>query len=142
MRMQYAIKLEDLGDEYMATCRDVPEFATVGDDVETTLFYAIEAMELTLSGYVDDRRPIPLPSKAKRGEYLVALPVLTVAKLGLFTAMLDNGVSKAKLARLLGVYGPQVDRLLDVTHGSKIEAIEHALSLLGRRMVLDVRLAA
>lgn len=140
--MQYAIKLEDLDGEYMATCRDVPEFATVGDDVETALFYAVEAMELTLSGYVDGRRPIPVPSKSKRGEYLVALPVLTVAKLALFTAMLDAGVSKARLARLLGVHVPQVDRLLDVTRGSKIEAIEHALLLLGRRMVLDVRLAA
>ncbi len=140
--MLYAIKLEDVGGEFMATCRDVPEFATVGNDVEEVLLNAVEAMEVALSGYVDDRRPIPAPSKAKRGEHLVALPVLTVAKLGLYSAMLEQGVSKARLARMLGVHGPQADRLLDVTHGSKIEAIEHALSLLGRRMVLDVLEAA
>lgn len=140
--MLYAIKLEDMGGEFMATCRDVPEFATVGSDVEEVLLNAVEAMEVALSGYVDDRRPIPAPSKAKRGEHLVALHVLTVAKLGLYSAMLEQGVSKARLARMLGVHGPQVDRLLDVTHGSKIEAIEHALSLLGRRMVLDVLEAA
>jgi antitoxin HicB len=140
--MQYAIKLEDLGGEFMATCRDVPEFATVADDVEGALLASVEAMQVALSGYVDDRRAIPEPSKAKRGEYLVPLPVLTVAKLGLFSAMLAQGVNKAKLARDLGVHSPQVDRLLDLTHGSKIEAIEHALWLLGRRMELCVLEAA
>jgi antitoxin HicB len=140
--MQYAIKLEDIGGEFMATCRDVPEFHTVADDVDGALLASVEAMQVILSGYVDDRRAIPAPSKAKRGEHLVALPVLTVAKIGLFSAMLDQGVSKAKLARLLGVHSPQVDRLLDLTHGSKIEAIEHALWLLGKRMVLDVQQAA
>jgi antitoxin HicB len=140
--MQYAIKLEDLGDEFMATCRDVPEFATVGDDVEAVLLNAVEAMEVALSGYVDDKRAIPVPTKAKRDEELVALPVLAVAKLGLYSALLEQGVSKSRLARLLGVHPPSVDRLLDLTHGSKIETIEHALSLLGRRMVLEVRQAA
>lgn len=140
--MQFAIKLEDLGGEFMATCRDVPEFATVADDAEGALFASVEAMQVTLSGYVDDRRPIPVPSKAKRGEHLVALPVLTVAKIALFSAMLEQNVGKAKMARLLGVHLPQIDRLIDLTHGSKIEAIEHALSLLGRRMVLEVQEAA
>jgi antitoxin HicB len=140
--MQYAIKLEDLGGEFMATCRDVPEFATVADDVEGALFASVDAMQVTLSGYVDDRRPIPVPTKAKRGEHLVALPVLTVAKIALFSAMLEQNAGKAKMARLLGVHLPQIDRLIDLTHGSKIEAIEHALSLLGRRIVLDVQQTA
>jgi antitoxin HicB len=83
-----------------------------------------------------------MASKARRSEYVVELPTLAVAKLGLHQAMLAQGVSKVKLAGLLGVHRPQVDRLLDVTHGSKIEAIEHALSLLGQRLVVEVHAAA
>lgn len=140
--MRYAIKVDDIGGELMATSRDVPEFATTADELDELLANSVVAMELALSGYVDDRRALPVASKARRGEHVVELPALSVAKLGLYQAMLDKGVSKAKLARDLGVHPPQVDRLLDVTHGSKIEAIEHALHLLGQRLVVEVCEAA
>jgi antitoxin HicB len=140
--MRYAITVEDIGGELMATSRDVPEFATTANELDELLANAVHAMMLALSGYVDDRRPLPEPSKARRGEHVVELPTLAVAKLGLYRAMLAQGVSKAKLARDLGVHPPQVDRLLDVTHGSKIEAIEHALGLLGQRLVVEVCEAA
>jgi antitoxin HicB len=53
--------------------------------------------------------------------------------------MVRQGVRKADLARLLGVHPPQVDRLLDLGHSSRIESVEAALSALGRH--LEVALA-
>lgn len=55
--------------------------------------------------------------------------------------MVEQGVGKAELARKLGVNLPQVDRLVDFLHNSKIESVEHALELLGRRIRVIVEAA-
>lgn len=61
------------------------------------------------------------------------------SKVFLSNEMIRQGVRKAELARRLGVHMPQVDRLLNLRHSSKIEMVETALGLLGRR--LDVSIA-
>lgn len=53
--------------------------------------------------------------------------------------MVRQGIRKADLAWALGIHPPQVGRLLDLGHASKIGSVEAALSVLGRR--LDVALA-
>ena len=45
--------------------------------------------------------------------------------------MRAEGVGKAALARRLGVALPQIDRLLDLRHASRLDAIERALAALG-----------
>ncbi|WP_309756607.1 hypothetical protein [Pseudomonas oryzihabitans] len=69
------------------------------------------------------------------------LPTLTVAKVALWNAMHEQGVGKAELARRLGVHMPQVDRLVDILHNSKIDQVEHALYLLGKRLQVTVEAA-
>ncbi|MCY1297244.1 hypothetical protein D9M70_466770 [compost metagenome] len=69
---------------------------------------------------------------------MVRLPALSAAKAALWNAMLAQGVNKAEMARRLGVNRPQVDRLVDLLHRSKIEQVEHALALLGQRIALTV----
>ncbi|KLD62861.1 type II toxin-antitoxin system HicB family antitoxin [Dyella japonica] len=139
--MNYPVAMARTDGVVMLTCRDIPEFATVGDDEPEALLNAIDGLETALMGYMQDREPIPAASAAKRGERIVRLPALTVAKLGLYEAMLDNNMRKADLARLLGVHMPQVDRILDLRHATKIDQVEHALGLLGRRIELTVQAA-
>jgi antitoxin HicB len=55
--------------------------------------------------------------------------------------MQAQGVAKAELARRLGVHRPQVDRLVDLCHGSKMEEVERALATLGWRLALAVEAA-
>ncbi|MDR6357387.1 DNA-binding transcriptional regulator LsrR (DeoR family) [Pseudomonas psychrotolerans] len=55
--------------------------------------------------------------------------------------MHEQGVGKAELARRLGVHMPQVDRLVDILHNSKIDQVEHALYLLGKRLQVTVEAA-
>ncbi|MNP60752.1 Antitoxin HicB [compost metagenome] len=69
---------------------------------------------------------------------MVRLPALSAAKAALWNAMLAQGVNKAEMARRLGVNRPQVDRLVDLLHRSKIEQVELALALLGQRIALTV----
>jgi antitoxin HicB len=42
----------------------------------------------------------------------------------------------------LGWHGPQIDRLLDLNHASRLDQIEAALAALGKRLTLDLADAA
>lgn len=136
--MFYAVKVTSTGADFMVTCRDLPEFASVGDTEEEALREALDGLETTLQMYMNDRRPIPPSSDAKRGERLVYLPALSVAKLGLYDAMIKLDLRKADLVRLLDVHGPQVDRLLSLLHKSKLDQVEDALKAVGYRILISV----
>lgn len=136
----YAIRLEAGDTPGLAVfCRDLPELNSYGDDVAHALAEAVDAIESTLSLYVDQRRTIPAASPAEVGEYVVRLPAVTVAKIYLWNAMMEQGLRKADLRSLLSVAPMQVDRLVDFLHTSKMEAVEVALAKVGKR--LEVRIA-
>ena len=52
--------------------------------------------------------------------------------------MRDQGVGRAELARRLRWHLPQVVRVLDLRHASKMEQVETALAALGLRLIVDV----
>ena len=56
--------------------------------------------------------------------------------------MIALRVRKAELASRLGVQMPRIDRLLDLSHSSKIEQIEAALRATGKQLTIEVRDAA
>jgi len=68
------------------------------------------------------------------------LPALPTAKILLLNEMLSQGVKKAEMARRLNVHMPQIDRLLDLRHSTKLEFVEQAAVQLGKR--LDIVMAA
>jgi antitoxin HicB len=123
---------------FVVTFPDVPEAITQGEDEDEALLYAIDALETALSFYVDDRKPLPLPSKAKRGQRTVCPSALECAKLGVYRAMTEQGIKKSELARRLGWHLPQVDRLFDLKHASRFDQIEAAARALGRHIEVSV----
>ncbi len=123
---------------FVVTFPDVPEAITQGEDREEALLYAVDALEAALTFYVDDRRPLPVPSKPKRGQAVVRPSVLESVKLAIYAEMLAQGVKKSELARRLGWHMPQVDRLLDLNHASRMEHLESAARSLGREIRLSV----
>jgi len=84
------------------------------------------------------RDEIPLPSPPA-GRPVAALPALTALKTALYQAMRESGTRKADLARRLSAHGPQVDRLLDLRHASRLDQIEAAFRALGKRIDFQVR---
>ena len=52
----------------------------------------------------------------------------------LYQGMRDQGIGKAELARRLGWFLPQVDRVLDVQHRSGMDMMDAALGAIGRRL--------
>jgi antitoxin HicB len=123
---------------FVVTFPDVPEAITQGEDPEEALLYAIDALESALSFYVDAHKPLPLPS-APAGRPTVRPSALECAKLGVYQAMTEQGIRKSELARRLGWHMPQVDRLFDLRHASRMDQIEAAAHALGRQV--DVRVA-
>jgi antitoxin HicB len=122
----------------LVTFHDVPEAITFGADEDEALLNAIDALETGLSFYVDERKPLPTASKPRRGQKTVCPSALECAKLGVYQAMTEQGVKKAELARRLGWHMPQVDRLFDLRHASKLDQIEAAAHVLGKQVHVQV----
>ncbi len=137
--LNYPITLtpEDDG-TLLATFPDIPEAITVGDDEQEALLNGLDALESAIEIYFEDRRPVPLPSKAAKDQSVVTLPALVAAKVLVYNEMLAKKLRKADLARQLDVHMPQIDRLFDLRHSSKIEFVEQAAKALGKR--LDISL--
>ncbi|TYB08201.1 type II toxin-antitoxin system HicB family antitoxin [Aggregatibacter actinomycetemcomitans] len=137
LRYPVEITPDDNG-TFLVTCPDIPEMASVGEDIESALLEAEEGLETALEFYFDDKRPIPMPSQPKDGQYTVPLSLLRSLKVFLLNEMFAQGVRKAEMARRLDVHMPQVDRLLDFRHPSKIDFVEKAFKKLGREINLSV----
>ncbi|EYU15373.1 hypothetical protein [Photorhabdus aegyptia] len=136
----YPIKLEydEETGSYVASCRDLPLFNSVGDSVDEALLESIDGLVTAIAIEIDKRRPIPEASVLEAGEYIVSLPILVAMKVALHNAMIETGTRKVDLARRLGQKGPQIDRLLDVEHSSKVEVVELALHQLNRKLDIAV----
>ncbi|HWG19224.1 MAG TPA: type II toxin-antitoxin system HicB family antitoxin [Terracidiphilus sp.] len=135
MRYPARLKAEEEGG-YVVTFPDIPEAITQGEDVEDALMHAADALESALDFYFEDRRPVPAPSKPKRGQYLVELPVSVAAKVLLLNEMLRQKVRPAELARRLGTTPQEVNRLTNLRHSTKIDRIDAAFRALGKRLIL------
>lgn len=136
--MDYPVTLErDDNDTILVSFTDFPEAHTFGENEAAALAHGADALATILDAYIKDRRDIPLPS-ATITRYRVTVPALIEAKVRLYEAMRAARVNKTELARRLRWHLPQVDRLLAMKHGSKLEQIEAAFGALGKRLVVAV----
>lgn len=138
----YPVVVHESPDGCWVICPDLPEMHSAGDTPEQALAEAVEGVATALEIYIDQRRAIPLASAPKPGQPVVRLPALITAKAALWNAMTAQGLRKADLARLLDCSQPQIDRLLQMGHSSKIERVEQALQALGKRLGVVVDDAA
>ena len=129
--LAYPIALEDDDGTVLVTSPDFPELTTFGEDRDEAVARAVHALEGAIAGRIHDRKDVPIPSQ---GETYAVLPTLTSVKVMLYQGMRDQGVGKAELARRLGWHLPQVDRVLDVQHRSRLDQMDAALGAIGRRL--------
>jgi antitoxin HicB len=134
MMFEYPVTLTPDDGTLLVTFADVPEAITFGDDEDEALLNAIDALETGLSFYVDARKSLPIASQPTTGQKTVRPSALECAKLGVYQAMTDQGIKKAELARRLGWHMPQVDRLFDLRHASRLDQIEAAAHVLGKQV--------
>jgi antitoxin HicB len=132
----YPVNLRKDGKFILVTFPDIPEAITQGDNRVHALQMAREALESALDFYFEDRRPIPAPSKPKRGQTVVELPPSVAAKALLLNEMLRQKVRPAELARRIGTTPQEVNRLTDIRHTTRIDRVDVALRALGKRLVV------
>jgi antitoxin HicB len=136
--MRYPVRLKAAEEGgYVVTFPDIPEAITQGEDVEDALLHAADALESALDFYFEDRRPVPAPSKPKRGQRVVELPASVSAKVLLLNEMLRQKVRPAELARRIGTTPQEVNRLTNIHHRTRIDGIDKALRALGKRLIVD-----
>ena len=136
--MDYPITLErDDNDTILVEFPDFPEAHTFGENEADALTRAPEALATAIDAYIKDRRDIPLPS-ALVAKHRVTVPALVEAKIRLYETMREARVGKSALAKRLDWHLPQVDRLLAMTHGSKLDQLESAFQAMGKRLVIGV----
>lgn len=141
--LRYLVKLsKDTNGTILVDVPAIPEAHTVGDDREEALARAVDAIETALIGYIEDRLDIPAPDAVARRQIAVSLPALTEAKIALYQGMRTSGIGKAELARRLNWHLPQVDRLLDLCHASRLDQLEQAFRAIGKRLVISLEDAA
>jgi antitoxin HicB len=130
----YPVTLTQDGKFVRVNFPDIPEALTQGKDREEALVMAKEALELAMEFYFEDRRPVPEPSKAKRGQAVIELSASLSAKVLLLNEMLHQKVRPVELARRLRTTPQEVNRLTNIRHTSRIDGIAIALKALGKTM--------
>ena len=121
---------------YIVNFPDSPNGWSQGEDRAEALTQAEDLLEEMVLGMMAHGEDVPVPSPAK-GRPTVALPALTAAKLEAYRAMCAAGLNKKQLAERLGWQPSQVTRLFDGRHASRLDQIEAALRVLGRRLVVS-----
>ena len=128
---------------YVVTFPDFGYGVTQGDTDEEALEMAQDLLMLTISDYIREGKPLPVP-KHRRGARFrpVPLSALQSAKVDLYRAFQSSGLKKAEFARRIGIPKTHIERLFSLRHRSRLDQIEAALAALGKRLHVEVRNAA
>ena len=137
--LSYPLNLEEDDGTLLVTSPDFPELTSFGEDRDEAIARGIDALEEAIAARMHRRLDVPRPSGGDYRAVFAALPSLTAVKVMLYQGMRDRGIGKAELARRLGWHLPQVDRVLNVQHSSRLEQMDAALGAIGLRLDVSAR---
>ncbi len=136
--LEYAIKFEeDDNDTYLVTCPDLPEVVTFGETIEDAIGYAKGAIEEAIACRLAYFEDIPVP-KAK-GDAKVYVSFQLALKVMLKWHLEQKKFTRHKLTIAMGKARPQIDRLFDPTHKSRIDQYEQAAEAMGGHIEVSIR---
>ncbi len=81
IELSYGAKIESDGDGYLVTFRDIENAFTYGSTLDEAIFNAQEVLDLMLLERLEKNEEIPLPSKFKNREVVIAASPEVVALL-------------------------------------------------------------
>ena len=131
-------ELRESGREaYVVTFPDVPEAITGGWSWDEAVEMAEDCLGVALSFYTDDDEEIPTPSLPTEGQVMIPVPPLVAAKLTIYSAMREEGITKETLGQKLGLGDEAVRRLLDPNARTHFTQVERALKAVGRSLIVE-----
>ena len=138
MPMEYRIVLTPGRGAIQVSFPEFPEAQTSGKTEADATARALEALATVIASYIRNRRPLPAPKPRGTRHRSLHLPAILAAKIDLYRALVAAKLTKYALAKKLGWHVPQVDRLFDVRHHSRLDQIEEAARALGKRVRIRV----
>lgn len=134
--MRYPVNLDPDSGGFVVSFPDIPEALTQGDSREEALSMALDALVTAFEFYFEDNQKIPLPSEVT-GEF-VDVPLSVASKVIMLNAFIDSRLTQIELAKGMGVKKQEITRLFDLKHATKIDAVQKAMQVLGKRLELQV----
>jgi antitoxin HicB len=125
---------------FLVTCPDLPEVTTFGETEEECLRMGALAVGEAVAARLARFQDVPPPGDAEGPR--VALDLQLSVKLLLMRALREDGKTRADLQRALGLHRPQIDRLFDPTHATRLDQYEAAFRAIGRRIDMVARPSA
>lgn len=129
--------IQDTGG-YVVTFPDIPEAMTQGDTLEEALEMAKDVLLSAMDFYFEDKRPVPMPSKAKKGQQTVTLPASVWVKVLLLNEVCTQNLRPIDIARRMGTRPQDVNRILDLHYTTKIDTMAAALRAIGKELTLSI----
>ena len=131
-------ELKETGREgYVVSFPDVYGANTGGYSWDEAVEMADDCLGLALGFYFDKGEDIPTPSPPAEGQVVIPVPPLVAAKLTVYTAMREQGMTTRALAEKLGLTEEAVGKLLDPAYRTHFSQVEKALRAVGRSLVVE-----
>jgi antitoxin HicB len=119
-----------------------PDFdwgVTQGDTEEEAREMAADAIRTMIRELIRQGEEIPRPSRPRGRKYrMIRLAALDAAKAELYMAFLGSGIRKTELARRLGIPKTTIDRLFDLDRHTRLDQMEAAFEVLGKRLSVEI----
>jgi antitoxin HicB len=142
MQYVYPARFEQHEGTIIVSFRDLPEAVTEGRTRADALVEATDCLDVAILFRIKEATSLPLPSRARRDETLVAASPHVAAKAAFARAFSDSGLTRVALAKILGVRETEVRRMLDPDHGTRLERLNEGMRALGRQLIVADRPAA
>lgn len=132
MTLRYPVDLFRDGEAITALLPGLPG-GTSGDTEAEALEHAEDLFATIVAHAIADGTEIPAPPAAG-SRPTVGLRADVALKLAVNDAFRASGLTKPELAERLGWHHPQVNRILDPFHLSRIDQVVKVLQVLGKRV--------
>ena len=119
------------GDGFTAIFPDVDGAITGGFTFREALINAEDCLVVALASCVDCYEELPAPSPYQEGQELLTVQPLIAAQLDLYTAMREQGISRADLAQRLAISEKDVSGLLSLDYCTPLSRVAKALRAVG-----------
>ena len=128
---------------FTVTFSEIGFGATYGASWEEARRQAEDMLQEAVLGLIAHGEGVPEPAPQSDAvaedatrRALIALPARTAAKLELYRPMREAGLDEAQFAQRLGWPPKKIAHVLDGYHAVRLEQLEPALAVLGRRLVV------
>ncbi len=137
MKVIYPAKIaKDTNGKYFVKFSDIPGAITEGETLDEAIFNASEAITGVLEVMIEEGVDVPIPSKVKKGEHLIAPEARVQSALLLHWGRGDRTI--AEIARSVNTSWAAIQKLEKPGHTPSLSQLEKVAHALGKQLVIEM----